>query len=163
VVLAGGGYGVFVPTTNGQTGDVSLGGGGGGVALGYAVVNNRRWVVYPSIGVGGFGYSLDVTNVSGQSIELGADETLGPGEAGTYEAGFLTVDIGISANRLLFFDDEDGAGGFAIGADAGFLTSVIGGEWATAEGVSADGLDHARLQGAYLRLTLGGGGFFFSD
>ncbi|MEZ4444317.1 MAG: hypothetical protein R3B72_34910 [Polyangiaceae bacterium] len=158
VVLAGGGYGVFVPTSDGAQGGVALGGGGGGVALGYAVVNTREWIVYPSFGVGGFGYTMTITNTGGSPITLGSDDPIATGEQADFDAGFLTVDMGISANRLLFFGD----GGFAVGLDAGFLTSVMSSNWEHGNAV-ADLLERARLRGVYMRLTVGGGGFYFSE
>lgn len=160
VVLSGGGYAIVTPSTNGSQGDVALSGGGGGVALGYAVVNSRQWIVYPYFGVGGYGQTLRVTNVSGTDLQLGARDVLGPGESGSYDSGFFTADFGISANRLLFFAD----GGFAVGLDAGFITSAGSTGWERqATGEVADALAWAQLRGAYMRLSLGGGGFFFSD
>jgi hypothetical protein len=66
--------------------------------------------------------------------------------------------MGISANRMLFFGND---GGFALGVDAGLLTSIKGGQWERDGGGSvANALERARLRGLYFRLTLGGGGFF---
>jgi hypothetical protein len=164
VVLGGGGFALLVPTTDGERGTADLVGGGGGVELGYALVRNREWIVYPAFGVGGFGFGLEVTNVSGLPIDLG-NEVIRAGQRGTYEAGFVFLDFGLRINRLLFFggDDAAGAGGFAVGVDAGFLANVMRGDWQNEAGVVVEGLSPARLTGGYMRLTVGGGGFFFCE
>ncbi|MEQ9322901.1 MAG: hypothetical protein RIF41_27295 [Polyangiaceae bacterium] len=93
-------------------------------------------------------------------IALGDDVSVEAGGSADLTAGFITMDFGVSANRMLFFGND---GGFALGFDAGFLTSVVGGQWEAEDGGVATVLERARLRGFYMRLTLGGGGFWFDD
>lgn len=71
--------------------------------------------------------------------------------------GAPTVELGLGLQRLLFRHH----GGFTLGAELGFLATVGHSDWRDDDNQPVGGLHAARLAGGYLRLTLGGGGFFF--
>ena len=90
---------------------------------------------------------------------IGGD-VLMPGQQRSYEAGFLAAEFGIGFQRFLFWR----TGGFMLGAEAGFLTTIVRGEWQIAESeVEVPGLEELGFSGGFVRLTLGGGGFSFQD
>lgn len=157
VVLGGKGFGIFGSSSPGANGDLSLGGGGGGFDLGWALVKTD-WLFFPFIGVGGMGVTVDVENTSNQVLRLGTQRTLSPGKTAALESGFFTGEFGFGLQRLLFWGDgKYGRGGFLVGAEVGFLAALTGGDWTYGD-ADVPGLAPARIKGGYLRLSLGGGG-----
>lgn len=154
LVLGGKGFGLFAPQFGGINGTAKLGGGGGGLELGFAAVNTRKWLFFPYFGVGGFGLGLDVRNESDSAIVFGDADAIRPGESDTYSSGFVYIEVGAGIHRLLLIED----GGFAVGFDIGGIFSAAPTRWVS-DNQDIRGVDRPRLSGAYLRLTLGGGSF----
>jgi hypothetical protein len=153
--LGGGGYGAKIATTPTSKAKTDLHGGGGGLELGYAVLNADKWLLIPYVGFGGFGYELTITNLTNRTFRLFGTEQVGPGQTANFESGFWTGELGIRVFRLYFWKH----GGFAVGADVGYRASLTRDSWHG--GDRADlGQESARIGAGYLRLTLGGGGFF---
>jgi hypothetical protein len=156
VVIGGKGFGLFPPEVGGPNGTARVSGGGGGLELGFAAVNRPKVLFFPYFGVGGFGLGLELRNASQQDIQFGDAAPLQPGEERDYASGFVYLEVGAGLHRLVFFGD----GGLAVGFNVGGMFSVAPSQWADA-GEPIEGLDEPRLSGAYLQLTVGGGGFFF--
>lgn len=156
-VIAGGGHAILTPTVDGAGGEVDVIGGGGGLAIGYAFYRSRDWIVYPYVGGAGYGLTLGLTNDSEENVDLGG-EVLEPGESIDLITGFAAVDLGVSAQQLLFFGD----GGFALGMDLGVLLSVAGGGFSTVDADEITAVSDTKLRGFYMRMTIGGGGFTFT-
>lgn len=154
LIVGGKGFGLFAPQVGGVNGTAKLGGGGGGLELGFAAVSSRKWLFFPYFGVGGFGLGLDVRNESGSAIVFGDADPIRPGESDTYSSGFVYIEVGAGIHRLLLVQD----GGFAVGFDVGGMFSAAPTRWSS-DNQDLRGVDRPRLSGAYLRLTLGGGGF----
>jgi hypothetical protein len=157
-VIAGGGHAILVSTSDGDAGELDMIGGGGGLALGYALVRSRDWFIYPYVGGAGYGFTLTLNNTSSEAIEVGRHR-LDPGDTIDLVTGFAAMDFGVSIQQLLFFGD----GGFSLGLDVGGLVSLTGGDWSDGNGEPVSSVGSARMRGAYFRLTVGGGGFDFSD
>lgn len=156
LVIGGRGFGVLSGRVGGDRGSASVTGGGGGLELGVAAVNRDSWLLIPYVGGGGGGLTLEVSNESGAPLTIADDESIPSGGSRTYDAGFAYMEFGLATHRLLFF----GEGGFALGFDVGATISVAPSAWTTS-GRDIGGIDRARLSGGFLRLTLGGGGFWF--
>ena len=156
IVIGGKGFGLFPPEVGAPNGTAQVSGGGGGLELGFAAVNRPKLLFFPYFGAGGFGLGLELHNTSQQDIQLGDAAPLQPGEERDYAGGFVYLEVGAGLHRLLFFGD----GGFAVGFNVGGLFSLAPSPWADA-GTPIDGIDEPSLSGAYLQLTVGGGGFFF--
>jgi len=156
LVIGGRGFGVFTPRIGGERGFATITAGGGGFELGVAAVNRDAWLLIPYVGGGAGGVTMEVANTSTTTLTIADDEAIPKAGTRTYDAGFGYIEFGLAAHRLLFF----GSGGFAIGMDVGGMVSVGPQKWST--GVrNLDGIDRPKLSGAFLRLTLGGGGFSF--
>jgi hypothetical protein len=151
--IGGKGFGMLVDTPNSSRGTAKLSGGGGGGELGYAVVASPQWLVVPFVGVGGFSYSLSVTNTGNSTLSLYTGETIGRGGETNYKAGFLTGELGIRVSRLIFWGDA----GVMVGAEMGYLSALQRAAWESSSGTSAP--ESAELRGGYFRLIFGGGGF----
>ncbi len=156
LVVGGKGFGLFPPEVGGPRGTARVGGGGGGLELGFAAVNRPKLLFFPYFGVGGFGLGLELRNTSQEAIQLGNAAPLLPDEERDYAAGFVYLEVGAGLHRLIFFGD----GGLLVGFNVGGIFSVAPSRWADG-GDPIEGVDEPRLSGAYLQLTIGGGGFFF--
>lgn len=160
LLVGGRGMGWALDTDQSQGANVFMAGGGGGFDLGYAVLNRDENLLYPYFGVGGYGVSIEVANVlATQSIPFGTAR-VAPGETDTFSTGFFTIDFGVGFQRLLFFGHD---GGFIVGAEGGLMIPILHGDWENEDGGEITGLEKLGVSGGYLRLTLGGGGFFFGD
>ena len=150
--VGGKGFGLFTAPFTNARGEAILAGGGGGVELGY-VLSRTRMLVIPFFSIGGFGYGLEVTNRSGRAMPLQDVVSLSPGESRQFKAGFLTVELGVKIERLLF----SGRGGFMGGVEVGFLRSLSAAPWKSG---GYEFADHpgALIEGVYARVTFGGGG-----
>jgi hypothetical protein len=151
--IGGKGFGMIVDTPNSSRGSAALSGAGGGGELGYAVVASPHWLVVPFVGVGGFSYSLSVTNTGSSPLPVYSGETIGRGGESKYTAGFVTGELGLRVSRLVFW----GSGGLMVGAEIGYLSALQRAAWESSSGTSAP--ESAELRGGYFRLVIGGGAF----
>ena len=153
--IGGKGYGLTLGTGVTPSGSASLFGGGGGFELGVAAVNHARWLVIPYVGLGAFGYSLTVNNATGAAFKLSPNDTVPARGSQDFTAGSATGEVGLRVMRLLF----SGSGGFAAGAEVGYMSALGRDAWKGPEKVNT-GLEAADMGAAYVRLIVGGGGFF---
>lgn len=156
LVIGGRGFGVFSARVGGDRGSANITGGGGGLELGVAAVNRDSWLFIPYVGGSAGGLTLEVSSEAEGAVTIADDQPI-PGQGSrTYDTGFGDVEFGLATHRLLFF----GEGGFALGFDIGATVSVAPSPWSTG-GQDIDGVERGRLSGGFLRLTIGGGGFWF--
>jgi hypothetical protein len=150
------GYGLLTAPFHNARGEAMLTGAGGAFELGYVLAAHRKMLIIPFLGVGGFAYRLEVTNGTPQSMTILQAVTLAPDESKDFTASFATLDVGIRVQRLLFVE----SGGFSAGFEFGLLRSMSTSPWR----VAPYQFTHERgaiLDGAYLRVNIGGGGFSF--
>lgn len=153
--LGGKGYGIILPTESSDRGRAHVRGGGGGFDVGVAVINRPHALVIPYLGVGGFGVSVDVRNRTQTPMAVGAGSVLAPGEERTYDTGFWTIDAGVRTFALTFVKN----GGWAAGVDIGLMTSLVPSSFEV-DGIGLRDVPPGRMTAGYLRLMIGGGGFF---
>lgn len=154
--LGGKGYGVLTGPFENLRGKASLTGGGGGFELGYVASPHARMLFIPFMGIGGFAYNLEVTNNTSGPMPIQQLLVIPPGQSRTFIAGFATLDVGIRVQRLLFFCNS----GLTAGFDIGLLRSLSTRPWQS-EAVEFSDHPGAALDGAYVRVNFGGGGFSF--
>lgn len=155
LLLGGKGFGYDFGQASTGRGQVSLSGGGGGLDVGYALSRQDRHLVYTYLGVGGMGFSMEITNRGQRPIELDGVNIL-PGQSTTLTAGAAYGEAGLGAHWLLL----GAGGGPCLGLEAGALFKLNGGRWEDSAGHRALALQRAGWNGFFLRLTLGGGGFW---
>lgn len=158
-IVGGKGFGVFSSTGVNATGESFIAGGGGGFDVGFTLLNEDYWLIYPFFGLGGVGFNMEVKNTSAAPIRFGTSETINPGQTGTFNTGFFTFEAGAGAQHLL----HEGEGGFQIGIEGGLLAAIGQSSWFNANGDVVEGSNKVKLDGFYLRLTIGGGGFFLGE
>ena len=149
-LIGGKGFAMLPQSQVTERGRAVLTGGGGGLDVGLLIYNRRHWLMYPYVGFGGFGYSLDLRNQSEQDVVVSPNITLEP------EAGFATAEIGFGFARTAFW----GQGGFMHGIEIGMMFALSEDRWKTEDDVSV-ALPPANMLGGYLRMNIGGGGFWY--
>lgn len=164
-LVGGRGFGVWLPDVSAERGSATIHGGGGGFDLAYAVVSEPDWLAFPFVGVGACGLDLTIQNDALQPIAFGTNEDILPGQSRSYRGGFYYLEMGFSAQRLLMWGggEQGGQGGFALGGEVGLLVSSFNSRWGDEEDYAVNGVDAVRINGGFLRLTVGGGGFYMKE
>jgi hypothetical protein len=163
-LLGGKGMGWFVGGERRDDAELSLYGGGGGLDFGVAVYNRHLTLFYPYIGVGGYALSIEVANARESAFRVGS-AAVGPGQSQVFTTGFFTADFGLGIQRMMFFGRRDDLsdGGMLAGFEGGLLVPLVKGALSDEAGQRVAGVGDFGISGVYLRLTLGGGAFTFSD
>lgn len=155
VLLGGEGHGLIRPAQSFQGRNVSVGGGYGLATLGYLAVARSPLRVYPQVGVGAGGFTVDIGS-AGEATEF--DEVLDdPNRRAELSRGSLLVSLALNATYELF-SAPDEAGGLRIGVQAGYLFAPFSGEWQLDDNPLDDGPDTTGFDGPFIRLLIGGGG-----
>jgi hypothetical protein len=153
VLLGGEGHGLIRPSQSVGGRDVSVGGGYGLATIGYLAVAQSNWRVYPQLGVGAGGFSVDIGS-AGAATEF--DDVLDdPNRSAELSRGSLLVSLALNATYELSGPGE--AGGFRIGVQAGYLFAPYSSDWRLDQDALSDGPD-AGFDGPFIRLLIGGGG-----
>lgn len=152
LLLGGEGYGLIAPSRGFQGRSVSVGGGYGLFTVGYRLRPASQLVVYPQVGVGGGGLSVEIGSVGADQFDDVLDD---PNREATLEKGSVLVSLG--AGLEYRFATADDPGGIHLGLRAGYLLSPYNTDWTLGENQLSGGPD-AMLSGPYVRLLLGGWG-----
>lgn len=155
-VLAGHGYALVFPRVSEASHEFRYLGGGGHFSLGYAVYNQSQWLVYPAIGIGGM--QLDMTIENQSEAELAFGEMSLPAQTdAAFTLPTATLDLHLAVRRLLLPGD-----GPAVGMEIGYTYGLEETQWLDKDsGLPVAGLENGgRLSHFYLKLNIGGGGFF---
>ena len=134
-------------------GDVSLGGGFATLGVGYAVRFGQRMRVYPRVGIGAGGLTMEFESAA-DTVDF--DDVLDAPSPAPIETDAalsrdgMVFDLGGGAEFL-----TGGNGGLLIGVRAGYLFAPWDDEWDLVyQGRAIDGPD-ASIAGPYVRLALG--------
>ena len=161
-LVGGGGFALAGFTNSTDVGKVTIGGAGGYFKTGYRFWTKATNFFTANIGIGSFGYSIELENTSAENgIAFRQTEPLTIGEKKSYTFGSMMFDPGLSFKGLIIgSSDENGFGGFILGVDAGCMLNVPVGDWKADHGTVIEGPPSpGSVAVPYLRLTLGGGGF----
>jgi hypothetical protein len=154
--LGGKGYGLWTGPFENARGKAALTGGGGGFELGYVVSTRPKMLFIPYLGLGGFAYNLEVTNLTPGPMAIAQQAVIAQGASRTFISGFATLDVGLRLQRLLFARSS----GMTAGVEVGLLRSISTRPWQS-DPVELTDVPGASLDGAYVRVNFGGGGFLF--
>lgn len=153
VLLGGEGYGLIRPSQSVRGRDVSVGGGYGLATLGYLAWSDTQLRVYPQVGIGAGGFTVDIGS-AGDANDF--DDVLNrPNRRAELTQGSLLVSLGMGATYE--FSRADESGGFRIGLQVGYLLALYDSEWQLDDASLDDGPD-AGFDGPFIRLLIGGGG-----
>lgn len=152
-VLGGEGHGLIRPAQSVGGREVTAGGGYGLATLGYLAVAQSNWRVYPQVGVGAGGLTLDIGS-TGAVTDF--DDVLDdPNRRAELTRGSLLVSLAVNLTYDAFSAPED-EGGFRVGLQAGYLLAPLSSDWQLDDATLDDGPD-AGFGGPFVRLLIGGG------
>lgn len=164
----GGGYGIiknwviggegfyFTRQTIGNTSrSASLNGSNGMFKLGYVILSKKGFYLYPVVGVGGGVFELQLKE--SDSIPTFPDVAANPGRSAHLEANGLILDAGLGIS-FTPKGGVTGSGGPTLGLRAGYLFTPSDFTWKM-DGDKLSGGPALGMNGIYVRLTIGGGGF----
>lgn len=136
--------------------EYTLTGGGGGLDLGYAIVNYRGTLVYPFIHAGLYGYSLDYRNNQSDSIPFFEGNPVPPGTNAIYDASAIRLGAGIGL--VHFLGIPEGGGGLLVGARITYGQMPSRPEWEENGSVVNNGGLTPCYNSLMFTLSVGGGG-----
>jgi hypothetical protein len=155
LLLGGSGFSTVARTTN-DTRQVRADFGMGFADLGYVWYRKGRAQHHAFVGVGGGGGTLRYDNRGETSWTLADNLQVASNQRATVSAGGWGWQAGISLNRLLF-DPASTSGGLKLGLDVGVYQLPRLSQWQYAgDDRPLQGARRGRLQGAFVRLTVGG-------
>jgi hypothetical protein len=159
LVLGGRGYGLETEESHTTAGSAKLSGGGGGVDIGWAFLNDGKYIAYPYVGAQGLGFGLDLDNNTDDAMAFGTSHSIESTHSAVFASGTWALDFGMGMHQFLFEPEKGGGGGFVLGGEMGVLVGLSGGEWTDSEDVVVKGVDPFALTTLYMRLNVGGGGY----
>jgi len=157
LVLEGKLYGQIYEVTESETTRIKTTGGNVFVDVGYAVINNKGWLLYPAVGFGISGHTMKIKNKTDGTLYFG-DEKLYSDAQTDFRMGVPMVEVKVGLNKML--KDK---GRVAIGLDLGVHFNVAESEWKNIEtGEMVTGADKTGFNAFFLNLTIGGGKFMMA-
>lgn len=137
----------------------TLGGIGGGVDVGYALVNDGQTLLFPYLQAGYYGYTLEYHNNQTDSLSFFEGNPVAPGGVGSYAGAAPRVALGIGLVHFLGSAERDGSrSGFVIAARLTWGVMPSRPAWKQ-DGVTVNngGLTPA-WNGVSFSISVGGGG-----
>lgn len=155
VIIGGEGHGLIGRETTSGSYKTSIGAGYGFFNFGYIVYSSKRLSVYPLLGLGGGGMSLEIIEREPISFDEVLDNPKRSAELSI--CGFL-LNLALGIDYLLKLGgDEKGEGGLVFGLRIGYTLTPIKGSWEM-DGIDISGGPEIGITGPYIRLMIGGGG-----
>jgi len=157
-IIGGEGYGLINSEKSGEN-MVELSIGYGTFNLGYLILSNQAFRMYALGGIGGGETSLkifkDPDSTDFESIFVDFNEN-------TIYTQFPVFKVGINADYILSFSNNDAAGGLAIGLAAGYIYAPMGwvSDWKLSDRTITE-VPNFGPTGPYITFRIGGGGFAF--
>jgi hypothetical protein len=158
-VIGGEGHALLSRTEESTIGGVDYGSrlsaGYGFFDVGVLAMRAGGLDVYPMLGLGGGGVSLDI-----RQSRIGSFEDLleDPDRSATLSTWSFLINLGLGIDYLAVLGEgRNGEGGIVIGLRSGYIFSPFNGDW-DFKGETLPGGPEPGLNGAYIRLTIGGGG-----
>ncbi len=154
-IIGGEGHGIIGSDQTNDKSTLSLSAGYGLVDFGYLMYSKGGLSVYPLVGFGGAGLSLNISQRQIPTFDEVLDSLKGHVELST---GSFLLHFAIGVDYLLSFGkQEDSRGGLLIGLRIGATFTPVAGDWKFDEIKVANG-PSVGINGVYLRLMFGGGG-----
>lgn len=150
LLIGGEGYGLITGDKSYQGRNLSVDGGYGLFNLGYLFRPIQNLHVYPLLGFGGGGLSLEIGSTGAETFDDVLDT---PNRSATLEKSSLLLSLGAGAEYE--FSKPEG-GGVRLGLRAGYLLAPYEESWQLGEN-NLSGGPNVSIGGPFLRLTVGGG------
>lgn len=150
------GYGLFHSTLKTGVKSARLTGGGGTIKLGYALLNNNKFLGFPHIGIGFGGNRIEIKNDDEEDFLFG-ETTVPQFFEERLRVRHPILDLGVSILKIPAPDTD----GISIGLHLGFQTALGKDTWQMDNDDDVIGASDVGLSNFYIKLSIGGGGFFY--
>lgn len=157
-VIGGSGSGIIGKSITGNSMKVSAGGGYGTFDVGYLIVNKQSLKIYPVIGFGGGGFSVNISRNEDVSMDDIRDN---PAREINISKGGFIFNLSVNLNfipELKYDAEENSYGGFMTGLRVGYLYQPASSDWQFAGGDVTNAPDFG-LNGPYVTMVIGGFGY----
>lgn len=156
-LLGGEGFGLPGSRVENDEYIVSHTGGYGFFDIGYLVVKTPSFFLYPILGIGGGGMTVNLKEKDEQTTVFG-DILENPGrETNMDNSGFM-LNFSFLANYMIYGEKEDTySGGFILGIKAGYILNLDGNNWYQNQDKLTQ-TPSSGISGPYVTLVFGGGG-----
>lgn len=156
VIIGGEGHGLIGRETTSRSYKTSIDVGYGFFNFGYIVYSTKGLGVYPLLGLGGGGTTLEI--VEKETIPSFDDVLNNFKRSAELSTGGFLLNLAVGTDYLLKLGkDEKGEGGLVFGLRIGYTFAPIKGGWEM-DGIDISGGPEIGITGPYIRLMIGGGG-----
>ncbi len=156
IVVGVEGYGLFHSEEEVGPYSARLTGGGGEIKLGLALLNNKKFLGFPYLGIGVGGNRVEIKNDDEEEVLFGETPVPNFFEE-RLRVRYPILDLGISIFKIPAVDTD----GISIGGHIGFTTSLGKDTWQQDNDDDVIGAKDMGLSTFYIKLSIGGGGFFY--
>lgn len=159
-VVMGQGYGSIYGKENLNSTEITSTYGGGGINLGYSIVNKNDVLFFPTIGLGGASYIVEVENKGQTNFDFGSANVL-PQETNIFQLPNSYLDFNLNLHKLFDVNKkDDDHGGISLGLSIGYQLGIKKRDW---ENLSIESkvqdMNKNKAGTFYFKLLIGGGGF----
>jgi hypothetical protein len=157
-VVGGGGTGMHGSDITTDSLNISAGGGQGTFNVGYLLFKKNNTLLYPLLGIGGGGYSVNIARNNNVPAEEIKDDSFREVDIGT---GYFVFDVSLNLNLIPIPQQSDqslGYGGIMTGLQVGYTSSFSESGFSYSGG-NITGASTFRPQMFYVKLVIGGMGF----
>lgn len=156
-LIGGEGFGLPGSKVENDTYTVSSSGGYGFFDLGYLVWKTPSFFLYPVLGIGGGGMTVNMKEKDLQTTSFG-DILNNSGRETNLENGGFMLNFSVLANYMILGEKEETySGGFVLGIKAGYILSLDGNNWYQ-NNEKLNQTPDSGISGPYIAIVLGGGG-----
>jgi hypothetical protein len=156
VMVGGNGFGGMFASGENANGSAEIRAGMGFFNVGVVAVAQNRTLLIPYLGIGGGGTTVRIKNENPASaVYFDRSTAVGYERVRNYTNSGFAAELGMTLQFVLT-GKSDNPGGLALGLELGGLFRAPG-RWRDSDGNAILGPERMGFQGAYLRLTIGGG------
>lgn len=155
IILGGAGYALNGFRSANSQGDIlAVQGGYGLFNLGFLVLSESNFSLYPMLGLGSGSVSISGSTALNKLFGLSSSENLD-----RLDSSQVVLDIGLGADYMIDFNgDPEQASGLLVGLKLGYLFVVSPTQWeANRRIIGGSNLPNLSNQGLYFQLSLGAG------
>lgn len=156
ILVGSEGYGWFHSTKEVGPYAAKLTGRGGIIKLGYAVLNNNKFLAFPYLGFGMGINRIEIQNDDETEVLFG-ETKVPPFFEERLRARYPILDFGVSLFKIPAPDTD----GLSIGGHLGFRTALGKDTWQMDNDDDIIGANEMGLSTIYFKISIGGGGFFY--
>lgn len=132
-------------------------GGYGFFNLGYLLWHTPSFFLYPVVGFGGGGMTLNLKEKEEQTTSF-PDILASPGREVNLQNGGFMLNLSVLANYMILGEKSAGySGGFILGVKAGYILNIGGTDWYQ-NNEKLNDAPSSGISGPYVGIVIGGGG-----